>query len=161
MTHTLRCKLFVPVVLLAFLLAGCYATGGPGPKTTVGGLGGAAAGGLIAAAAGGNAPAIAGATILGGLVGAVVGDRLDAADRRQANATAQYALETAPVGSTATWQNPDSGHYGTFTPTGTYQTASGQYCREYEQTIYIDGQPHQGYGTACRQPDGTWRIVNS
>jgi surface antigen len=156
-----RSKHFAPVVLLALLLAGCYTTGGPGPKATLGGMGGAAVGGLLAAGAGGNAPVIAGATILGGLLGAAIGDHLDAVDRQRAYETAQYALETAPTGSSSTWQNPDSGNYGTFTPTDTYRTTSGQYCREYEQTIYIDGSPRQAYGTACRLPDGTWRIVNS
>jgi surface antigen len=25
----------------------------------------------------------------------------------------------------------------------------------------VGGKMQQGYGTACRQPDGSWRIVNS
>jgi hypothetical protein len=33
-------------------------------------------------------------------------------------------------------------------------------CREFEQTIMIGGQPQQAYGTACRQQDGTWKIVH-
>ncbi len=33
-------------------------------------------------------------------------------------------------------------------------------CREYESTMTIAGQPQSVVGTACRQPDGTWRIVN-
>jgi len=37
-----------------------------------------------------------------------------------------------------------------------YSTAN---CREYSGTITIDGQPQRSYGTACLQPDGTWRIV--
>jgi surface antigen len=46
------------------------------------------------------------------------------------------------------------------TPVRTYQSASGQYCREYQQTITVGGQMHQAYGTACRQPDGNWKIVS-
>jgi len=34
-----------------------------------------------------------------------------------------------------------------------------QNCREYQTTIQVNGQPQQSYGTACQQPDGTWRIV--
>lgn len=34
------------------------------------------------------------------------------------------------------------------------------YCREYTSTANINGKPVQTYGTACRQPDGTWRIVS-
>ena len=33
-------------------------------------------------------------------------------------------------------------------------------CREFQQTIMIGGQPQQAYGTACRQQDGTWKIVH-
>ncbi len=34
------------------------------------------------------------------------------------------------------------------------------YCREYQGNATIDGTNQPFYGTACRQPDGTWRIVN-
>ncbi len=37
---------------------------------------------------------------------------------------------------------------------------ASSYCREYQSTSVIDGAPQTMYGTACRQPDGTWRIVN-
>jgi len=41
-----------------------------------------------------------------------------------------------------------------------YTASNGQTCREYQTTMTIDGQPQQTHGTACLQPDGTWRIVN-
>jgi surface antigen len=144
-------------ILVAFLLVGCESTG---PKTAVGGLGGAAAGGLLAAALGGRGPGIAAGTILGGLIGGAIGDRLDAADRQRANAAAAQALESVPSGQSVAWRNPDSGNTGAVTPVRTYQTPSGQYCREYTQTITIGGERHQSYGTACREPDGSWRIVS-
>jgi surface antigen len=74
---------------------------------------------------------------------------------------AQHTFETARTGQTTTWQNPDSGHSGSVTPTRTYQAPSGEYCREYQQEIVIGGEKHQSYGTACRQPDGSWKIQNS
>jgi hypothetical protein len=37
--------------------------------------------------------------------------------------------------------------------------ASSDGCREYQSTATIDGRPQQTHGIACRQPDGTWRIV--
>jgi surface antigen len=144
-------------ILIALTLTGCETTG---PKTAVGGLGGAAAGGLLGAALGGGSTGIAAGAILGGLVGGAIGNQLDAADRRAADRAAYQALETAPTGTGSTWRNPDSGHYGTVTPTRTYQTAEGTYCREYQQTVTIGGEQHQSYGTACRQPDGQWKIVN-
>jgi surface antigen len=74
---------------------------------------------------------------------------------------AQRALETTPSGQSVAWRNPDNGHAGTVTPTRTYQTAQGSYCREFQQTVTIDGKQERAYGTACRQPDGSWRTVQS
>lgn len=34
-----------------------------------------------------------------------------------------------------------------------------QECREYQQTVTIDGKPQKAYGRACRQADGTWKTV--
>ncbi len=45
-------------------------------------------------------------------------------------------------------------------PVRTYRTPAGMYCREYQQTVVVGGQPQQGYGTACRKPDGSWRVTN-
>lgn len=33
------------------------------------------------------------------------------------------------------------------------------YCREFTDTIVIDGEEQDIHGTACRQADGRWRIV--
>src|SRR5919109_1467163 len=150
-------RTLVLVILMTFLLMSCETTG---PKATVGGLGGAAAGGLLGAALGGKGTGIAAGAILGGLIGGAIGDRLDAADRAKASAAASQALESVPSGQSVAWRNPDSGNSGVVTPVRTYQTATGQYCREYTQTITVGGERHQSYGTACRQPDGTWKIVS-
>jgi hypothetical protein len=32
-------------------------------------------------------------------------------------------------------------------------------CREYQSSATIDGRPQPTHGVACRQPDGSWRIV--
>jgi surface antigen len=150
--------ILVSALLVACLLMGCERTG---PKATVGGLGGAAAGGLLGAALGGKGTGIAAGTILGGLIGSAIGDRLDAAEREKARAAASQALESVPSGQSVAWRNPNSGNSGVMTPVRTYQLSTGQYCREYTQTITIGGERHQSYGTACRQPDGNWQIVSS
>jgi hypothetical protein len=47
------------------------------------------------------------------------------------------------------------------TPTSQPYTApNGQTCREYQSTAIINGVNQQTTGTACLQPDGSWRIVN-
>jgi surface antigen len=130
------------------------------PKTTVGALGGAAGGGLIGAAAGGSPAAIAGGVILGGLLGGAIGNALDQRDKELAMKEAQYSLENSRTGQSSQWQNPDSGNSGTFTPTRTYENQTGQPCREYTQEIFVGGERQESYGTACRQADGSWRVVN-
>jgi surface antigen len=157
-----------PFLILAVIVAGCQSVGQGienvgqsienNPKTTAGAALGAIGAGLIGYAAGGGAAGIIGGALLGGLIGGAIGNHLDQKDKQLAAENAQRTLETARTGNTTIWHNPDNGHSGTFTPTRTYQTSSGQYCRQYTQSIDIDGEQHQAYGTACREPDGSWKI---
>lgn len=160
---------FVKVVfagLLALSLAACTGDqyGNPyGPKQTGGTLIGAAAGGLLGAQVGhggGRLAAVAIGTLGGALIGSEIGKSLDRADRIAMEQSTQRALETGQSGQPIGWHNPDSGHYGQVVPQPAYQNNSGQYCREYQQTVTIDGRPQSAYGTACRQPDGSWQVVN-
>jgi surface antigen len=142
----------VPLTLLAFALAACAS---PGPEARAG----ATAEGQIGAAAGDDAEGAIGGVLLGGLLGGAVGEALDQADREYAARSAQHTLESVPIGTTGEWRNPDTGHTGSTTPTRTYQAPSGQYCREFQQTITVGGTTEEAYGTACRQPDGRWQLV--
>jgi surface antigen len=147
----------VAIVMLIVVTATGCATVQDNPKAAIGGFGGAAFGGLIAAAAGGGAPAIAGAVIGGALLGALAGNMLDQRDKRMAAEAQQRALESTPTGRPVAWTNPDTGHSGTVTPVRTFQSNRG-YCREFQNTVIIDGKSENAYGTACRQPDGSWQI---
>ena len=99
-------------------------------------------------------------TLLGAVIGSEIGKSLDRADQLALQHQTQNTLENAPSGTTNTWHNPDSGNRGTITPTQTYQQGDGTYCREFTQTVTVAGETQQAYGTACRQPDGTWQIVS-
>ena len=146
----------LPLALL-FLLAGCQ-TMQDNPKASLGGAMGAAGGGLIAAAAGGGTAGIIGGVLLGGLAGGAIGNALDQRDKELAMKAAQQSFETSRTGQPTSWNNPDSGNSGSVTPTRTYQTSGGQYCREYTQTVNVAGEKHEAYGTACRQADGSWKL---
>ena len=148
-----RMALVIGVSVIALGLAGCAGH----EKTTIGAAGGAAGGGLLAAALGASPAGIAAGVLLGGLAGGAVGNLLDQRDMERAQAAQQRALETAPTNQTVTWNNPDSGNSGTYTPKKTYE-ANGVPCREYQQTVTVGGKTESAYGTACRQPDGTWKI---
>lgn len=119
----------------------------------LGGAAGAAVGSTIGGGSGRTAAIILGA-LLGSAVGANIGRHMDEQDRIK---TAE-ALEYSPTGRPSTWTNPDTQGRYTVTPTRTYETAEGP-CREFTMDAAVGGQPQQVYGTACRQPDGSWRIV--
>ncbi len=147
------------VLMLAVALGACSGQG-RGEKEFGGTLIGAAAGGLLGSQFGsgsGKLAAVAAGTLLGAWVGNEVGRSLDRADRLAMAQTTQTSLETSRSYTTSTWRNPDSGHSGTITPEPVYQTPRGEYCREYQQTVTIGGRTERAYGTACRQPDGSWR----
>ncbi len=144
---------------------GCQNQGALGSsQQVVGTLLGAAVGGLLGSQIGGgtgNKIAIGAGVLAGGLLGNNVGSTLNCADQMQHGKAAQQALESQPAGTTTSWQNPDANTSGSITPTTTYQRSDGAYCREFEQTVTIDGRYETATGTACRQPDGTWKVVNS
>ncbi len=85
---------------------------------------------------------------------------LDAPEQQAMYDTFQYALENNPSNQAADWVNPDTGRSGMVMPIATYDNHQGQPCREFITTIIIGGREEQGYGTACRQPDGSWQIVS-
>lgn len=85
---------------------------------------------------------------------------LSGIDQRAANQNFQAALEYNTSGTPLTWHNPDAAISGTTVPIRTWQADNGQACREFQQSVIIAGREQQAYGTACRQPDGQWRIVN-
>ena len=98
--------------------------------------------------------------LYGAAIGANIGRQLDERDKELANEAFQDSLENKKVGAVSSWNNPDTGHTGTTTPTRTYTADSGNPCREFTTTVLIGGEEQQGYGTACRQTDGSWKIIN-
>lgn len=67
------------------------------------------------------------------------------------------APENVRTGVPSTWRNPDTGHEYEITPTETYETPSSP-CLESVLEAMIGGGPETVYGTACRQPDGSWKM---
>ena len=137
-----------------YVMGGSHEPGG----TILGGIVGAAIGSQIG---GGNGrlAAMGVGTLFGALVGRDIGRSMDDADRAYAVGSFGHAMEYAPTCSTIAWNNPGSGSNGTVTPTQTYEPEPGRYCREFQQEVTIGGQIQDAYGTACRQPDGSWEIV--
>ncbi len=115
-----------------------------------GALLGAGLGGLAGSTIGsgtGRGAAIVGGALLGGIVG-------DSVTRQRCT----EHVYTAPLGQPVSWQaGPNEGY--AVVPVREYNVG-GQYCREYQNYATVGGRRHETYGTACRQPDGSWQIIN-
>ncbi len=123
-------------------------------------IGGALIGGLLGSRFGGGEGKLwttGAGVLLGAMVGRHVGANLNRNDQRYLGNASYNSFET---GDRTDWRNPDNGNYGYIEPVRGYQS-NGRYCREFQQTIYIDGRAQDGYGTACRQSDGSWEIVST
>lgn len=148
------------LALAAAVLAGCQNMQ-DNPKQTAGTVIGAGLGGLAGSQIGsgkGKLVATGAGVLIGALLGSEIGKSLDNADKAMMQRTSQQSLEYNRTGQSSSWRNPDSGHSGTYTPTSTYKSASGQDCREFEQTVTIDGRTERAIGHACRDANGVWRI---
>src|ERR1041385_7020723 len=140
--------------LVAVALAACASPESRNPgefgeanKTTGGTLLGAAPGALLGSQFGGGSGkvlATLGGVLLGGYAGNQVGASLDRADVNYAKQAQQKAY-AAPIGQQITWNNPDTGHAGTITPTRDGTDASGKQCREYQTTVTVGGKTEQAY----------------
>ena len=153
-------KLLQATVLVSVLaLAGCEDAG---PNQTGGTAIGAATGGIIGASLAGRHDGLAGAVFgaaIGGLIGNAIGKDMDDNDRRRMMEAQQRAY-AGPIGQPIIWDNPDNGHSGSITPIRDGHTESGDYCREFQTDVNVGGQRQSAYGKACRQPDGSWKIVS-
>ena len=142
----------VSTLFLLTHLTACTITKEQGGAAT-----GAVVGGVVGSQIGGGSgqDVATGLGIIGGaIVGASLGRSFDQLDAMNT----QRALESNKTNQTSSWVSPDSGNQYTLTPTSTYQASSSQYCREYQTSVTVGGKAQQGYGTACRQPDGQWQI---
>ena len=102
--------------------------------------------------------ATAAGAVVGGIVGSEIGRSLDEADRKRAAAAEYYALEEEEVGGKRRWENEESGHRGEVVVTREFRR-DGRPCRDFEHTIYIEGEPDTIRGTSCKGPDGRWREI--
>lgn len=158
----MRMKKIIATGLIGTMLTLGACAQNQGPKETggtiLGGIGGALLGSMVGKGSGQMA-AIAVGTLAGAMIGQNIGQSLDRADRAAID-RAEHRATTADLGETITWNNPESGNRGTVTPVRDGRDSKDRYCREFRQTIEIGGKLEEGYGTACRRPDGSWQIMN-
>lgn len=136
-------------------VAGCAS---PPTQEQTGMIVGGVIGGVLGSQVGGGHGRTT-ATIIGTLVGAAIGGAVGRSMDEQDRIKTAHTLETVRTGVPSQWRNPDTGNVYTVTPTRTIESAQGP-CREYTIDAMIGGKKEQVVGTACRQPDGSWRVVN-
>jgi surface antigen len=142
------------ILICSASLAGCQNMS----QADVGTMTGAVAGGLLGSMVGqgsGRILAIGAGALAGSMIGNAVGKKMDETDQLKM----QQALENNQAGQPAYWRNQKTGVRYEMTPVRNVTHHGNKYCREYRTTADVGGKQQQVYGTACRQPDGAWKIV--
>lgn len=135
------------LVLLSVLMSGC---------TTSGGGAGFLGSNSTPPSAEANVSASIVKSLNGGLIGGQIGAGLNDQDRRAALAAEYRALEYTPANQPVTW-SASSGRTGQVVALQPYRVGS-QDCRQYTQTV--SGAAAPARGTACRNADGSWSLLN-
>ncbi len=170
------------LALVATVALGSLTTLAPTPAYAGNGeffgtLGGGLAGGFIGNAFGhgrGRTAATAGGAVIGAMLGNGYGHSVD--NRRSYDRGDRY-YDSGYSSSTVYYSEPapQRVYYvptyeqrvrtvqvvpqTTYVVDNSYASQSGgSYCREYNQGVTVGGRTQPSYGTACMQPDGSWKI---
>ena len=134
-------------LLCALLLAGCTGTGLDAVQITP----------SIASAGGPATSTALLAALNGGLISRIAGSQLGRLDRNAALEAEYRALEYTAPGEPLIWQG--RALKGSVLPSQPYRVGS-QDCRQYTQTLSGTPTPASARGTACRNEDGSWSLLD-
>ena len=154
---------FLLTAATAAVLAGTFAHPAAARENDLFGTGiGAALGGLLGSQiAHGDARLVT--TAAGVFFGGMIGNNLSQSDyERPHPRQAYYAPPVEPYSYRTTYvptyvAPPD--YPPAPTPVTYVDEDNGGYCREYSQQVRVGGRIQESYGTACLQPDGSWKIT--
>lgn len=73
-------------------------------------------------------------------------------------ATVQAVLERYPSGTVGVWIEPETDTTGSITTIRTYQSVSGNYCREFLSELERANRKFSEEAVGCRGDDGVWEI---
>jgi surface antigen len=79
-------------------------------------------------------------------------------DMRRADAAMAVALDPQGNGAAVSWDNPQSGVKGAFTPVGGPFLRSDEICRAFIANVQTQSRPVRLQGTACRPSGGAWAV---
>lgn len=95
----------------------------------------------------------------GGLIGGRLGADLSRKDHLYGLEAEYRALETAPAGQPVTWEDEGTDSSGRVVAAQPYRVGS-QDCRQYSHTVDIADIQRSAKGTACRNDDGSWIVLD-
>lgn len=147
--------LTIALAAAALMTSGCES---PSTREQGGMVIGGILGGILGAQVGQGSGRTA-ATLLGAMAGTVIGGSVGRSMAETDRLKTAHTLETVRTGVSSRWINPDTGNSYVVVPTRTFEQ-SGAPCRDYTINATIGGSKEQVVGTACRQPDGRWNVVN-
>ncbi len=79
-------------------------------------------------------------------------------DLRRADGAMALALDPQGNGAAVSWDNPQSGMKGAFTPVGGPFLRSDEICRAFIASVQTQARPARLQGMACRPSGGEWVV---
>lgn len=89
-----------------------------------------------------------------------LGHEFDVEDWRRAKGAMAIALDPTGGGAPVTWDNPDSGLKGTFTPLGSAYVKNGDICRSFRAAFTSGGEARSVQAVGCRVSGPEWAITD-
>jgi surface antigen len=156
-------RLFFVAILAGLLATGGLTAAAAGDATLLGTGFGAIAGGLIGNQFGHGAGRFA-FTTLGVATGATLGNDLgrsiDYANASYAGGGYSGASYTSYDSAVAVRQPYKANYVAPVAPSPIYEDGeTGAFCRAYSRRVHTPSGWQEEYGTACLEPDGSWRRV--
>ena len=79
-------------------------------------------------------------------------------DMRRAEGALSVALDPQGNGAPVSWDNPQSGIKGAFTPVGGPYVSADEICRSFIATVHLQTKLTRLQGKACRPTGGEWVV---
>lgn len=83
------------------------------------------------------------------------------AGQRALEAALQDALETKASGTEVSFASGEAGVQGRISPTRTYRSRTGHWCREFSEIVESGGIREHRHGLACRLDSGGWQRLET
>lgn len=96
-------------------------------------------------------------SIANGFVDAAALSKMSAKDSNEANSAQFYALQFGRPGAPRQWAG-DQGTTGSVA-VGPYVRVNNLDCRDFTHTVKVGGTDYVKKGTACREQNGNWNVV--